>query len=445
MIIKIPQSNISERTYIIDILIGEFLGLSYSVEVSDTTNYHLIFDENEVIIEDHFFSQYQEDLSYLGIEAIPKAVIYAQNQFTSEADVPVLYGNDKMVVEESRIIFGNDIFAASFFMLTRWEEYVNPARDIHNRFSARDSISYKFDFLDRPIVNEYVEMLWAMLVHLEYKEERKKQEYEFVLTHDVDVLRSYKGKNALMRRVIGDLYLRKSPIKAIKSIEEYIQIKRKKILDPYDTFSWLMDLSEEANLKSRFYFMSGGITSYDNRYNINEPVALKIIEEIKKREHIIGFHPSYDAYNNPIQWNKEKDKLEKTVNQKVTEGRQHFLRFEAPLTWQIWNDNQMDRDLSLSYADMEGFRSGVCYEYSVFNFLQREKLRLKEMPMIVMEGSFTKYQDISPEQMTEEILILLKIVKKYNGKFVFLWHNSSFNVATWFQYKQVYEKVIQQA
>src|SRR5690625_3010052 len=103
MIIKIPQNNIPERTYIIDVLIGEFLGLSYSLEVSDTTNYHLIFNENEVIIEDHFFGQYKVDLSYLKIEAIPTVVTYVKNQFSSEADVPVLFGNDKIVVEANRI------------------------------------------------------------------------------------------------------------------------------------------------------------------------------------------------------------------------------------------------------------------------------------------------------------------------------------------------------
>ena len=70
---------------------------------------------------------------------------------------------------------GIDIFASSFFMLTRWEEYVNKIRDMHNRFPAYASLACKNNFLDRPIVNEYVEMLWNMLKFLGCKQEKKKR------------------------------------------------------------------------------------------------------------------------------------------------------------------------------------------------------------------------------------------------------------------------------
>ncbi|WP_207277541.1 polysaccharide deacetylase family protein [Sporosarcina sp. E16_3] len=444
MIIKIPKNNIPERTYIIDILIGEYLGLSYSIEVSDITNYHLLFEGKEIVIEDHFFKHYLEDLSYLKVDAIPKVVIFTENQFISEQDVPVLFGNDSLVMESKRIMYGNDFFAASFFMLTRWEEYVNPERDLHNRFSARDSLAHKFDFLDRPIVNEYVEMLWGMFTYLGYTEDRKKREYEFVLTHDVDILRLYRGRKQLIRKMGAEVIRRKSPLSAIRTLIEYVQVRLNKVLDPFDTFSWIMDLSESVNVKSRFYFMSGGVTSFDNHYNIEEPKALKVIEEVKRRGHIIGFHPSFNAYNDSAQWKKEKDLLEKVVGHEVKEGRQHYLRFEVQKTWNICEENDMERDLTLSYADKEGFRCGVCYEYSIFDFLNRKKLRLKEMPLIVMEGSFVTYQNVTSEEMYRKTSSLRDTVKKYNGSFVYLWHNSSFNVPYWSPYQKVYEKIVKE-
>src|SRR5699024_10071210 len=121
--------------------------------------------------------------------------------------------------------------------------------------------------------------------------------------------------------------------------------------DPFNTFSWIMDISENVNVKSRFYFMSGGVTKYDNHYNIEDHTTLKIIDEVKKRGHVIGFHPSYNAYNDSIQWKKEKELLERVSGQTINEGRQHYLRFEIPETWRIWNENDMKYDLSLSYAD----------------------------------------------------------------------------------------------
>lgn len=444
LIIKIPRNNIPERTYIIDILIGEFLGLQYSIEVSENPDYHLISAGREVVIEDHFFNDYREVLSYLKMEAIPLEVIFVKNPFTSEPDVPILFGNEEIVVEENLITCGNDIFAASYFMLTRWEEFVNPARDIHHRFSAKDSLAYKYNFLDRPIVNEYVEMLWRMLMQLGFVGNRKEREYEFVLTHDVDVLRAYKGYKDLIRNIGGDVFKRKSPFTAFKTLKQYIQVKNTKILDPFDTFSWIMDHSESVNVKSRFYFMSGGLTQFDNHYRILDSITLRIIDEVKSRGHIIGFHPSFNAYKDSLQWRKEKEQLEEILGQNVNEGRQHYLRFEAPVTWNIWEENNMQRDLTLSYAEKEGFRCGVCYEFSVFDFLNRKKLRLKEMPLIVMDGSFVTYQKVTSEVMYRTTSCLIETVKKYKGSFVYLWHNSSFNIPSWLPYQEVYEQIVKE-
>ena len=104
----------------------------------------------------------------------------------------------------------------------------------------------------------------------------------------------------------------------------------------------------------------------------------------------------------------------------------------------------MEWDSTLSYADKEGFRCGTCYSYSVFNILTRNTLKLKERPLIVMEGSLANYQNVSPEEMKMKILNLIEKVKKYRGEFVFLWHNSSFNIPFWKKYQNIYEEVLLQ-
>ncbi|MBP5469996.1 MAG: hypothetical protein J6Z11_12220, partial [Candidatus Riflebacteria bacterium] len=142
--------------------------------------------------------------------------------------------------------------------------------------------------------------------------------------------------------------------------------------------------------------------------------------------HILGFHPSYEAYNNPIVWKQEKDTLEKTLNIEVEFGREHYLRFEAPFTWQIWEDSNMLWDSTLNYADHEGFRCGTCWEYHVFNFLTKQELQLVEKPLIVMEGNFFTYQkELKIDTVRNKIVYLINKCKKYNGTFVYLWHNTS--------------------
>ena len=165
-----------------------------------------------------------------------------------------------------------------------------------------------------------------------------------------------------------------------------------------------------------------------------------VIEKIKDSGCAIGFHPSYNTYNNFELLDSEHKYLEEITECNILFGRQHYLRFEVPTTWQIWEDLGMSWDSSMSYADKEGFRCGVCYDFSVFNIESRKKLKLKEKPLIVMEGSFVGYQsNMNPTIMEQKVRLLRDNVKKYKGEFILLWHNSSFGFPIWHNYKSIYE------
>jgi len=411
--ITIPSNNINEREYILNILFSEFLGLEYNLEIGSKDYDITLENGKKLIIEDTFFNKYPKDLEYLKLENIPNKI------------------------EEL------DIFSASFFMLTRWEEYVNRDRDNHNRFPAYESLAFKEGFLDRPIVNEYLEELKAMLLDIDESLVFKKREYKLILTHDVDSTLKYRTIQDGVKEIVGDIVKRKDLKKAFENIMLKIKVMLKLEKDPYDTFDFLMDISEDIGVKSYFFFMGKGVSKFDNMYSSNDKFLINLVNKIKKRGHHIGIHATYNAYNDFEQFKKEKDELEKNLNLKVLYGREHFLRFEVPTTWQVWEDNAMSWDSTLCYADREGFRCGVCYEYSLFNILSRKKLNLKERPLIVMEGSFATYQeDIEPNEMEKKIVYLMNQVKKYNGEFVFLWHNSSFNTKLWKKYQYIYEKVV---
>lgn len=446
--VMIPNNFIPERTYVVDVIFHNFLGLKYQLQYSDARDYRIVLDNGRsATIRDHFFSRFAHNEGhFLHSDNVPQTVSFAANSFTSEPDIPVLYGTGEINERNGCIECGIDLFASSFFMLTRWEEHVVPTRDMHQRFPASASLAYRFNFLNRPIVNEYVEMLWNMLVHLGLDQQRKQRNFKFILTHDVDITKFWNkySEIKLLRMIAGDIFKRKTFRKIPEKIAEYRKVKSRQMKDPYDTFDWLMDLSDKNMLTSRFYFMAGGTSKYDNHYKINADEEMDIIRKIKSRGHVIGFHPSYNAYCDGNLFKAEKEILEKVLGQEVKEGRQHYLRFEVPDTWQLWEDNGLDADYTLSYAAKEGFRCGTCYEYPVFNVVTRKKLRLMEYPLIVMESSFFGYQSVTPEEMKRSIFSLLRTTQRYNGNFVLLWHNSSFNIGEWTSYQHIYEEVVNQ-
>jgi hypothetical protein len=154
------------------------------------------------------------------------------------------------------------------------------------------------------------------------------------------------------------------------------------------------------------------------------------LRRVHERGHEVGLHLSYNTFRDPPRVRREFDLLLKAtesegISQRAWGGRQHYLRWEAPTTWQAWADAGLDYDSTLSFADRIGFRCGVCYDYPVFNLRTRVALRLRERPLIVMEDSALRerYMNLTFEQARREIGKLKERCKQFEGDFTLLWHN----------------------
>lgn len=432
----------NEKKYIINVLFKEFLGLTFDILLHDKLNYRIVLENGNCLqIEDAFFSRSREN-EYINLSNIPSEIIYMQNSFTKEDNIPVIYGRGIINKESNFINCGIDIFASSFFMLSRWEEVVISEKDKHNRILSDKTLAGKWGFLNRPVVNEYLEMLWSMLLRLGIGQSRKIYNYQIVVTHDVDMPRRYPTWVSGIRTMLGDVYKRKSFTDLSFTFNSLFMTKFGFSKDPCDTFDEIMNLSEKNNTQSHFYFMSGGVTRFDNYYQIKSGFIRDLIERIDKRGHIIGFHPSYNAYNDSKQFQKELNLLRELSPQPIKYGRQHFLRFDVPLTWQIWEDNGLLVDSTLGYADKEGFRCGTCYPFPVFNVITRKQLKLMENPLHVMEGSLGFYQNLTVKDFQENLASMINTIKRYQGNFVLLWHNSALNTPEWSKYRNIYTKTI---
>jgi hypothetical protein len=452
MVIKIPAGFRRERTYVLDTVFGNFLGLDYTIVINSEPDYEiLLLNNNKIILEDHFFSFFKDDLNYLDKSNLPEKISYSQNPFTIEKDIPVIFGIPEIVVQNSTpniIRCKIDVMSSIFFMLTRWEEYVITEKDEYGRFPEHLSLSIRNKIHRRPVVNEYIEMLWKMLEFLGYSGTRKKMKFEAVLTHDVDEAIRYKNIFKLIRIFAGDIVLRKKPGLILVSLIDYFKVKSGIKKDNYDNFNFLMDQSEKIKVKSHFYFLSQKKrsktdtrgSSYDFRYDISNPIVVSILENIKFRGHLIGLHGSFYSYNNPEIFSKELKNLTDLVGP-IHESRQHYLCFSPPVTWEIEDQNNIVQDSTLGFNFEFGFRCGACFPFRVFDFLKREPLDLLELPLTCMEGAVSDLAK-TPEDFYSQICLLIDLVKKYEGKFVLLWHTNSFNSYEWNPYQPFYSKII---
>ncbi len=448
LLIEHPDSFIPERDYIFKLIFQEFLGLEYRQKAQNRSDLRisLIGDssESELLVADLLFQA--DSGNWLTQMTLP--VLPLKNfQLYKESDIemkdfpdslPVIYGQaleNGRYLEQSQtsIKLGIDLFGSAFFMLTRYEEIVEPKRDSHMRFAAESSLAHQAGFLERPIINEYLEVLWHLLKRLWPNLKRRERRYRLLLSHDVDHPAWVAGKSwkVVLKNAAGDLLRRRRLNLAQRRIEARMQTGLNGFeRDPGNTFDFIMELSERQNLKSAFYFITGRTAGeIDGYYNFDSNWIRSLMKKIHKRGHEIGLHPSYKTYQDPAQLKKEFEILravcdEEKIEQQEWGGRQHFLRWENPTTWQAWEDAGLFYDSTLGFSGHIGFRCGICYEFPVFNLRTRKELALRERPLAVMDGTLFDYMNLTDEQARTRAVALARICKHFQGDFSLLWHNS---------------------
>ena len=441
LIIETPPNYEPERQYIIDLLVGRFLGLEYRILIKDRDNVRVHSDDGkELKIADVLFQTTYE--KWLTSESLPKQPLdlWDAGQTSFEIDltdcrVPILFGascagtSSGNYTNREEAFIPIDVFGSAFFMLTRYEEITIKERDRHHRFPAAASLAYQEGFLNRPIVNEYLEILWSFIKNLWPGMKRKARSFTTFPTHDVDhpfeILFSPFSK--LIMQMGSDLAKRHDIGSAINRAAKWFKVKNGKSTDPADTFQWLADLSNENGCKSAFYFKAGyQASANDPCYPIHHPLIRERIDIIREMGHEIGFHPGYHTAENREKWFEEWALLLKAVPENVVQGgRQHYLRFSVPLTWRFWDEAGLRYDSSLLFADHVGFRCGICYSYRVFDVLDRKALRIEERPLLLMDNTLLKYMLFSHEEAYSYCQELKGYVKQFQGDFTFLWHNNN--------------------
>lgn len=330
-----------------------------------------------------------------------------------------------------------DILGLTYWMLSRQEEVRRTDLDEHGRFPATSSHAFRHGYLERPIVDEWLHLLGQVITYTWAGLPLKQHRFSMKVSHDVDAPSRYGFASAkgLLRSMAGDVLKRGDFQSALRA--PWIRLNTRDALHPadsYNTFEWIMDVSDRHGLTSAFYFICGRSSNMDAAYEPEHPAIRALMRRIHERGHEIGLHPSYGSYQNPKIIATEAQRLrrvagEEGITQSEWGGRMHFLRWEQPTTLRAWADAGMTYDSTLSYADLPGFRCGTCFEYPAFDPVQGEKLNLRVRPLVAMECTVmaTRYMGLGTGEAAYGKFSQLKdACRAVNGSFTLLWHNSQF-------------------
>ena len=220
----VQNKFLAEKKYILGYILGEVLKLDYEIKTDNFPTYRFISGNHRLEINDAFFSNLEPDYPYYKDSTlIPDSIDYLTCEGFDHA-FPVLFGSDNLQNDDGFISCGSDIIAASFFMLTRWEEIAIEKRDIHDRFFEEESLSVKQGFFDRPVVNEYIELFVKMMNDAGISIRQPDRVYRVFLTHDVDDIARYDKISKIFKAFGGDIVKRKSAKLFFKSFKERFKI-----------------------------------------------------------------------------------------------------------------------------------------------------------------------------------------------------------------------------
>lgn len=353
--------------------------------------------------------------------------------------------------DEKKIISTNlDIISDSFFMLSRYEEIMESNAYItekYNRFPVNASTAYKNNFLLRPVVNEYIELLWSWIdgMNLDYKRKNwwGKSDFAACLTHDVDSVQRYTNFYSEIIPTLSLLLKHKSFKKAIDNTKNMIKSKKDYKKDIHWTFEYIKDIEKKYNFKSSFFFLAGGTTEYEGFYKISDERIVKLIKELEEDGFEVGCHGSFNSYKNFHIMLEEKKSADFVFSNSQYGCRQHYLRFEMPYTLENHERVGFIYDTTMGFAEHEGFRCGICFPYRPYDLIENRVLNIWEIPPVVMDFSFQEsgYRGLSQEESLKQMKFMIDIVKKHRGVFTLLWHNANFeNIrGSW---KNVYEETM---
>jgi len=450
--VLLPGGLEPARRHAVDVILGDFLGLTYRIEQRPGASIvEIRRGDRALTLSDAFFAGAQQ--AWRDPSSLPTLPLARWDTGSNlpglplvEPAVPVIYGRADaagryLTTHAEGLHLGLDVFGSAFFMLSRYEEALGDVeRDAHGRFPGSASIACREGFLERPIVNEYTELLWACLTRLWPDLERRRRRFSVRPTHDVDVPFSYRYRTALrMVKSAGrQTFGRGGPSVALGQLRDWVRVKRGDLeRDPYNCFDRIMDISERSGLRSLFYFIVGDTEgASEGHYRLAHPEIRDLLTRIHERGHEIGLHGSYESHLRPELLGREKRELLEScaglgIEQPQWGGRQHYLRCATPDSFRIWDDAGLDHDSTYGFADGAGFRSGTCYDYPLYDLEAHRELKIRERPLIVMEGTIIDDHYMALGTGAEALArmrMLSDRCRQFDGEFTLLWHNSRFVV-----------------
>lgn len=312
-----------------------------------------------------------------------------------------------------------DIFSASFYLLTRYEEYLPQVRDSLGRFLASESLAYQENFLHQPVVDiwayKFKEKLVEAFPHLVF-EPRTMTIHPLI---EASVPYAYKNKG-FYRTLVGygsDLFTAKFS-RVLERTKVLLGIKR----DPKDGFKWLINIAKHSDFKMTFFFLLGDAMSFSdsvNTYRQKFKLLLKYVADYEE----VGLIFSHEALSDMELLKNEKQRLEEITNRSVTHSMNIASWLKLPDMYRNLIELEVENDYTMAFCDKAGFRAGTCTPFLFYDVDYEIKTPLVIHPLALTTQAVKQRYSSDLQQTIDR---LFEEVQRVNGHFIIQFSNTDF-------------------
>ena len=330
-----------------------------------------------------------------------------------------------------------DIFASSFYVLSRYEEYLPHVKDSYGRFLATESLAFKNGFLHQPVVD-----IWAY----KFKEVLQKHfpDYEFPIRvyrimPIIDVPSAYNYRLKGIMRTVGGSVKDLFDLKFKQLYQRYAALFGLKH-DPYDTFKYIINRQKQSSFKFLFFFFVGSYSTYDKGINANKKKFVSLIKQVADYCHV-GLKVSFFAIDDEALLKKEKLQMEAITNNPLIASRQSHSKINLPESYRNLINMEIQEDYTMGYANHIGFRAGSCTPFFFYDLDYEIQTPLKVCSYHLMDYALLKTKSLLDKKkiLTETI----NEIKKVNGEFIPVFHNYTFSDdPRWKGFKELFNMIL---
>ncbi len=346
--------------------------------------------------------------------------------------------NYKAIFKAGNDEFPFDIFAAAFYLISRYEEYLPHAKDGYGRYAFENALAYKEKFLNIPLINNWIMSFGAALKSKFPVLELQFSIFHFLPTYDIDIAYSYKHKG-LLRNIGG--YLKQPSSERIKVLAGAVS-------DPFDCYAWLNQLHDQYRLQPIYFFLVAENNGIHDKNISPDKDAMWRLVKLHARKYRVGLHPSWQSGDNKLLIKKEMEQLDAMVQAAEsvpTRSRQHYIRFHLPEGYQRLISAGITDDYSMGYGSINGFRASVASSFYWYDLEKEQRTNLRIHPFCFMDANSFYEQHQNPQQTFEELMHYLSVCRAVGGSLITIWHNHFLGTAGEFEgWKEMYQKFISQ-